>query len=199
MTTLTCTILAISGSLRARSANATLLQAATALLPPSVRVVRYTRLGELPHFNPDLDAAPLPGEVTALRAEVAAADALLISSPEYAHGVPGSLKNALDWLVSGPELPAIPFALLSPSPLSEHVGPALIETLRTMSAHLVEEATITIPVSGRPLTAGQILADPALADPLRKAMQALAAVAERSRREGMRLVPVPLPAATSVR
>lgn len=188
---LPCTILAIPGSLRARSANASLLAAAAMVAPARARLVTYAGLGDLPHFNPDLDRPPLPARVAELRAAVAAASALLISSPEYAHGVPGSLKNGLDWLVSGVEIPAIPFALISPSPLSMHVGPALIETLCTMSAEFVAEASVTIPVSGRPLSAEEIVADPLLAEPLRLAMEQLTRAAERVRDGNRRLLAMP--------
>jgi len=100
-------LLAISGSLRAASSNSRLLDAAVALAPPGVQVIRYDGLGTLPPFNPDVEADGLPAPVGQLRALVARADAIVISSPEYAHGVPGSLKNALDWLVSGVELAAL--------------------------------------------------------------------------------------------
>src|SRR5204863_353467 len=110
-------ILAISGSLRARSSNTELLKAAAAVAPRSLRVALYTGLAELPHFNADLDVegAVPPSAVHALRASVAAADGILICSPEYAHGVPGTLKNAFDWLVSGPEIPGKPIGLLNAS------------------------------------------------------------------------------------
>jgi NAD(P)H-dependent FMN reductase len=90
-------ILAISGSLRAASSNTAVLQAAIELAPPDVEIVRCDGLSELPHFNPDLDDANAPAPVANWRAQLKAADGVLISSPEYAHGVPGSLKNALDW------------------------------------------------------------------------------------------------------
>src|SRR5947207_15822100 len=118
-------ILGISGSLRARSSNTELLRAAALLVPAPARVMLFEDLGGLPHFNPDLDGegAVLPAPVVAFRRQVAAADALIISSPEYAHGVPGALKNALDWLVSGPEMPTKPIGLLTASAPSSH-GPA---------------------------------------------------------------------------
>ena len=105
--TLACTLLGLSGSLRARSSNTEALRAAAMLAPEWATVTLFSGLAGLPHFNPDLDVegAVLPVPVREFRAQVDAADALLICSPEYAHGVPGSLKNALDWLVSGAEIP----------------------------------------------------------------------------------------------
>jgi len=88
-------ILAISGSLRAGSINSTLLRATARLAPPDMRIELFADLGDLPLFNPDIEASD-PAPVAALRARIIAADAVLIASPEYAHGITGVLKNALD-------------------------------------------------------------------------------------------------------
>ena len=97
-------ILAIPGSLRKESTNKFVLQAMALLTPADVAVTIYEQLGDLPHFNPDLDGEGAPAvspAVRDLRERVGRADAMAICSPEYAHGVSGTLKNALDWLVSG--------------------------------------------------------------------------------------------------
>jgi chromate reductase, NAD(P)H dehydrogenase (quinone) len=176
-------ILAVCGSLRARSSNGEVLRAAALLAPASVTVAFYNGIGALPHFNPDDDGmdAVLPATVVELRAAIAGADALLISSPEYAHGVPGSLKNALDWLVSGPEMPGKPTGLLTASTYSTVVHASLAETLRTMSADLVPEATRIVPLDGRRLDAPAIAADAALSRIIREAMNGLADAARRNR------------------
>jgi NAD(P)H-dependent FMN reductase len=83
-------LLAISGSLRAVSTNTALLQAAMLLAPEGVEIELYDGLARLPHFNPDLDVEPVPPEVSAWREKIRQADGLLISSPEYARGIPGS-------------------------------------------------------------------------------------------------------------
>lgn len=98
------TIVAISGSLRTGSSNTAVLQAIAILAPPEVQVVLYSNLSELPHFNPDLDTETPPPAVSEFRSRLLASNGVLISSPEYAHGVPGTLKNALDWLVRSGEL-----------------------------------------------------------------------------------------------
>src|SRR5690242_9174445 len=101
-------LLAISGSLRAGSSNTAILQAARLVAPSDVELVLYEGLAELPAFNPDLDTVEgdrVPERVRELRALVGSADGLLICSPEYAHGIPGSLKNLLDWLVGSVEFP----------------------------------------------------------------------------------------------
>src|SRR3954454_152317 len=92
-------IIAICGSLRAQSSNLALLRAAAKI---ALDVQIYDGMGNLPHFHPDddVEGATPPPAVAELRAMLAKADGILISSPEYAHGVPGSLKNMLDWLVS---------------------------------------------------------------------------------------------------
>jgi chromate reductase, NAD(P)H dehydrogenase (quinone) len=132
-------VLAISGSLRATSSNAAIVRAAARLAPSGVVIETYEGLAELPHFSPDLDVAPLPGPVAALRAAVGRCDALMIATPEYAHGMPGSLKNALDWLVSATEPIDKAVLLLSASPSgAAHAHAQLSEVLRTMNLRLVD-------------------------------------------------------------
>lgn len=168
-------ILAISGSLRARSANTEVLRAVASLAPATVTVTLFAGLADLPAFNPDLDdeGAVPPPAVRDFRAQVAMADGLLICSPEYAHGVPGALKNALDWLVSGAEILFKPIGLLSASSRSTHAQASLAETLRTMSTVIVPDASLTLPLDGLRLDAAAIAATPELAEPLRAALRAL--------------------------
>ena len=90
-------LLAISGSLRRDSHNTTLLRAAASLLPSGVELAIYERLGELPPFNEEL-VADRPAAAQHLWDEIAAADGVLISTPEYNSSIPGVLKNALDWM-----------------------------------------------------------------------------------------------------
>ncbi|HEU4703675.1 MAG TPA: NADPH-dependent FMN reductase [Conexibacter sp.] len=90
-------VLGLSGSLRRGSHNRALLRAAAAVLPPGAELVEWDRIAELPAYDEDLDAAPAPEPVRALREAIAAADAVLIATPEYNASMPGALKNALDW------------------------------------------------------------------------------------------------------
>jgi NAD(P)H-dependent FMN reductase len=170
-------ILAISGSLRSQSSNTTLLRAAAMLAPPGVEIVIYDRIGDLPHFNPDLDGegAEPPPAVKDLRDRVEAAAAVIICSPEYAHGVPGSLKNALDWLVSVTVLSDKPVALVNASPRSLFAQAQLAETLRTMAARVIPDASVAVPLSGKKLDEAGMLADPEVAAPLRVAIATLVA------------------------
>jgi NAD(P)H-dependent FMN reductase len=165
------TVLALSGSLRKSSSNTTLLEAARRVAPTGVSVTLYDGLASLPHFNPDIESTELPPEVQELRRLVGQADGLLISSPEYAHGVPGSLKNALDWLVGGFEFIDKPIALLNPSPHSRFAHPQLRETAKVMSGRVIDEACITLPIAGHKLDARAIADHPELGLQLREAMQ----------------------------
>lgn len=172
------TILAVSGSLRRGSSNMELLRAAAVLAPPGMRIVPFNGLEALPHFNPDLDRTPPPVAVTTLREQVASADGLLICSPEYAHGIPGVLKNALDWLVSGVEIVAKPIGVLNASPRSTHAHDSLIEVVRTLCADVVAGASVPVPLAGRHATAASILANPELVLVVRGALAALGEAAE---------------------
>ncbi|HEV7668360.1 MAG TPA: NADPH-dependent FMN reductase [Thermoanaerobaculia bacterium] len=170
----TVRLLAISGSLRAKSSNGSLLLAARALAPEGMEVVLYGGLGELPLFNPDLDEDPGPPAVVDLRERIRSADGVVISSPEYAHSVPGAMKNALDWLVGSGELVEKPVALWNASPTSTFAHAALLEILGVMSARLLPEASIAVPLR-RGMDESEIAADPEIAEPIRKALDEFAA------------------------
>jgi chromate reductase len=90
-------VIGIAGSLRRMSYNRALLCAAQQLAPPSLRI-DIEELDDVPMFNADLDAGSPPESVARLRQAVLAADGLLLVTPEYNHGVPGVMKNAIDWL-----------------------------------------------------------------------------------------------------
>jgi chromate reductase len=138
-------IVGISGSLRVASLSTALLKRAATLAPSHVELVVYDRLGSLPHFNPELDKEPPPPAVSDFRFHLNSSAGVIISTPEYAHGVPGVLKNALDWLVASGELYEKPVALFSPSPYARFVHASLIETLSVMTARLVPNAFINVP------------------------------------------------------
>jgi len=143
------------------------LDALPLLAPPGVEITRYGGLGDLPHFNPDLEAGTPPDNVMALRQLVGVADGLIMSSPEYAHGIAGTFKNGLDWLVGSLEFPGKPVALINAAPRASHAEAQTLEILKTMSARLIEEATLTLPVQGSRLDAAGIAANDAFAAPLR--------------------------------
>ncbi len=162
-------LLAISGSLRATSSNAALVRAVARLAED---VTIYGDLGALPHFSPDLDGDSPPASVLALRAAIGAADALVIATPEYAHGMPGSLKNALDWLVSAAEPIDKPVLLISASPGgAAHAHAQFGEVLRTMSMNLVDGGAHVF--SRAKLGADGEVADPILLAALRDGLARL--------------------------
>jgi len=167
-------ILAISGSLRSTSSNTAVLRAARILAPAGMEIILYANLGALPHFNPDLDGDTPPPTVLELRAEVGLAEGLLISSPEYAHGVPGCLKNALDWLVASIEFPGKAVALLNTSARSIHAQAQLTEILTTMSARLVPEASVTVALPNQSVDGPGLALDPEFSRTLSSALLALA-------------------------
>jgi chromate reductase, NAD(P)H dehydrogenase (quinone) len=166
-------VLAISGSLRQASSNSTLLRIAATVAPAGCEVAIYDGIGDLPHFNPDLDGAEPPA-VLDFRARLQGVDGVLISSPEYAHGVPGVIKNALDWIVGSGEFMEKPVALLNASALSRFAHPQLAETLTVMGAYLVPEASPTIPLAGNRVHEETFTVDqPENAAALREAVAAL--------------------------
>lgn len=174
-------IVAISGSLRADSSNTAVLLAAARLGPVGAEIALFDGIGRLPFFNPDLDGDTPPDAVAAFRALIGEADGLLISSPEYARGIAGVMKNALDWLVASLEFPNKPVALINTSPRATHALAALTLTLETMSAKLINEASIALPLLGRAGGADAIVAAPELAAPLREAVARFAAAIETLR------------------
>jgi len=162
-------ILAISGSLRAASTNTVLLNAAATLAPENLRVIVYPSLADLPHFNPDLDS-DAPKAVKDFRSQLAKSAGVIISSPEYAHGVPGVLKNALDWLVASGELYEKPVALFSASPRATFAQASLTLTLSVMSVRLIEEASVVVPLLGKKADESSVLADPGISKAIHSAL-----------------------------
>lgn len=170
---MTTNILAISGSLRASSSNQTVLSTLAEMARNSIIFCIYEGIGNLPHFNPDLETQ-LPNEVADFRKKVSDSHGLLVSSPEYAHGVPGTLKNALDWLVADPHFPGKPIFLLNTSTGDgEYVTAQLVETLKTMSANIMFSAALPGPLVRQALKQGGLLSDSILRSRLTACMAAI--------------------------
>jgi Spx/MgsR family transcriptional regulator len=167
----TVRILAISGSLRAASLNSALLRAVAGLAPADIYIELFTELGNLPLFNPDLEITDLP-PVAAFHARLLEADGVIIASPEYAHGVTGVMKNALDWMVGSEAFVNKPVALLNASPRATIAQASLKETLTVMSAQVVEAASITLPIIGSNLDELGIAAHPSISTSIREALRA---------------------------
>jgi NAD(P)H-dependent FMN reductase len=168
-------IMAISGSLRAASTNAALLAALAANAPADCRIEIYDGLGRLPIFNPDDEGERTPPEAVTLIDAVTQADGLIVSCPEYAHGVPGGMKNALDWLVSRDAAVGKPAMLVHASPRSLYARAALAEIMRTMSFALYEERALEIALLGKnPAEMEMILAEDANRRAMREAVRGFA-------------------------
>jgi len=166
-------ILAIPGSLRAASINAAFCRAAARLAPAPLRISVFSGLGALPLFNADLEADP-PRVVREFRNAVGDASAVLIASPEYAHGISGALKNALDWLVSFEGFIDKPVVLVNTSPRAHHAYDALREVLKTMSADILSDACMTLPLLGGSVTEEAIASSPEIAPRIREGLRVLA-------------------------
>ncbi|QRP51342.1 NAD(P)H-dependent oxidoreductase [Amycolatopsis sp. FDAARGOS 1241] len=153
-------MLLICGSLRGGSVNAAVINTAAHFTDAKV----YAGLADLPHFNPDDDHEPLPPAVAALRSEIAAADGVLICTPEYAGGLPGSFKNLLDWTVGGGEIYGKPVSWINASSVAAPTGGAdahdsLRKVLTYAGARIVDDACARIPIPRHAVT------DAAITDP----------------------------------
>ena len=158
-------ILLISGSLRARSTNTAVLRTAQAMAPEGVEAILYGGLAGLPHFNPDNEGEWLPPAVTGLRAEIRSADALLLSTPEYAGALPGSFKNLLDWSVGDDHVGSVyekPVAWINASPRGAvNAHASLRKVLGYTNAVIVEAACVQVPVVAAMLDEEGHVVDPA--------------------------------------
>ncbi|RFZ94183.1 NAD(P)H-dependent oxidoreductase [Mucilaginibacter conchicola] len=138
-------ILAIPGSLRAGSSNHRILEYIGALLPQDINYTIYEELVSIPPFDPGLDNDEPPVIVVKFREAIASADKVIICTPEYTFGVPGQLKNALDWTVSAGTMVDKPLALITASSVGKHAHEALLLTLGALSANIIQGGTLLIP------------------------------------------------------
>jgi NAD(P)H-dependent FMN reductase len=142
-------LLGLSGSLRQTSTNSALLRALAENAPVGIAMEISELVGELPIFNPDREGDLTPTIVEAFGRQIREADGLIFACPEYAHGIPGGLKNALDWMVSRDEIPDKPAMLVRASTRSDHALAALQEVLRTMSLRLMPEVGFSVHLLGK--------------------------------------------------
>ena len=159
-------IVAVCGSIRVISTNLDILKFIGKLMPADADFAIYDGLAELPPFNPDFDAQNVDyqnAEVDRWRKLLRHADGIIFCTPEYAHGVPGVLKNALDWVVSSGELVDKPTLVITASP-SEFGGDkamaSLLPTLEVMSAKIIENGTLKIPFVKKKLDQNGDISDP---------------------------------------
>ena len=135
-------ILAISGSLRADSSNMTILKALSAAASQDHDFLIDDHIGRLPHFIP---GGETPDIVLSFYKAIDEADVVLFCTPEYAHGMPGVLKNALDWTVASGNFYEKPVSVITASSQGEKCHAALLQTLRVLTAKIIPNATLLIP------------------------------------------------------
>jgi chromate reductase, NAD(P)H dehydrogenase (quinone) len=164
-------ILAIPGSLRQNSSSNYILKAILSVAPEDIMVEVYEGVGTLPHFN---DPEETPEVVTEFRQKVKQSDAVLICTPEYAFGIPGSLKNALDWTVASGEFVDKPVGLVTASSQGEKGHAALLLVLTAISATMIDGATLLIPFVRAKLDKTGHVKDNSLLDQLTLIVQNLA-------------------------
>ncbi len=162
-------ILAISGSLRSNSSNNAVIRAAANFVPAHIQFSIYPGLGTLPHFDDSLEPS---ATVTDLRDQLKAADGVLICSPEYAFGVPGVLKNALDWTVSSGEFVSKPLALITAATGGSNAHASLLLTFTALSANLPESNQLLISFIRAKMKDGEVT-DPATLSNIRSVVDSL--------------------------
>jgi len=148
--------LGLCGSLGSQSSNRLLLEVAQALVPSECRLDIESSIGEFPHFNPDLEVSDYQ-VVTSFVARVRESAGVVVSSPVYAGGYPGVLKNALDWLVGSDRFVEKPFMTLSASGRIPEAEETLVRVLETMSGRHASDASIVVPILGQSLNLDDVL------------------------------------------
>ena len=152
-------ILAISGSTRTSSTNLNLIKAIVTLTIDRFDVTIFQGLTHLPHFNPDLDTENPPKQIIEFRNTLRKFDGILICTPEYAMGVPGTLKNAIDWTVSSMEFSHKPTALITASSVGENGHNSLMETLKIIEAMITDETQLLISFAKTKINSNCIITD----------------------------------------
>ncbi|SHF79658.1 NADPH-dependent FMN reductase [Pedobacter caeni] len=187
-------ILAISGSTRKSSSNINLIKAIGLLTTESFSIRIFDGLTELPHFNPDLDYGQVPEneKVADFRKQLRDADAILICSPEYAVGVPGTLKNAIDWTVSTMEFSKKPVALITASTAGSRAHQSLLGTLLIIESKITEHTQLLISGIQAKLNSDFQITDGETLKQVNQLISSLKAIVKGEIQES-ELLPAPLP------
>jgi chromate reductase len=176
-------ILLVSGSLRSGSTNSALVRTAADVAPAGIEATIYAGMADLPHFNPDDDeeGQPVHPAVAELRSALAASDAALFCTPEYAGAMPGSFKNLLDWTVGGGQTYGMPVGWVNVAapPRGSNAHESLRKVLGYTGSLVVEDAAVRIPVARDLLGADGTIADPGVRASVVAALEALAEAARR--------------------
>lgn len=183
-------ILGISGSTRANSSNGWLLRAVQQKTSPDIAFHIFEGLDRLPHFNPDLDTDEPPASVHEFRSLVKAANGILICTPEYAMGVPGALKNALDWTVSSMDFSQKPTALITAASQGFNAHQSLLDTLTVIEARITAHSSLLISFAKTRISSSGIT-DPATDAAVDRVLEALLRLMEETTGFQDNSVPVP--------
>jgi chromate reductase, NAD(P)H dehydrogenase (quinone) len=152
-------IIALCGSTRRASTNLNLIHAIDSLSETKFSITIFQGLASLPHFNPDLDTDTPPSEIVEFRKQLRSADGILICTPEYAMGVPGTLKNAIDWTVSSCEFSQKPVALITASSLGEKGHASLLETLKIIESNITDKTQLRISYAKTKISQAGVITD----------------------------------------
>ena len=150
-------ILAIAGSLRAKSTNLTILEIIAEMFGDKINLTIYDGLGGLPQFNPDLDTDEPLAAVADWRQQIKRCDGVLICSPEYVFSVPAALKNALEWTVSSADFYNKPTAVITASSLGEKAHESLVLILKTIDAKIGGNSALLISHAQTKIKDGKVL------------------------------------------
>lgn len=160
------------------------------LAPKGLEITVYAGLGDLPLFNPDIEGPdsdrPTPSQVREFRSLLLASDGILIASPEYAHGVTGALKNAIDWVVGSGELVGKPVALLNASEQATHAQSSLKEILLIAAMRFITDASRTVVLNTNKISPVDIVFDPERSGILRAALISFMQALQNQRTGGCR-------------
>lgn len=152
-------IFAICGSTRTNSVNLSFIKAIRNILVGKFEVEIYENLVQIPHFNPDIDNDHPPLQVVDFRDRIRASEGVLICTPEYAMGVPGTLKNAIDWTVSSMEFSKKPVALITASSMGQKGHASLLETLLIIESMVPPETQLIIPTPKTKINSEAVITD----------------------------------------
>lgn len=166
-------IVAIPGSVRKPSSVHLLIDAIAKCYPTALDWIIFEDIGNLPHFNTDFNTEQVPPVVTAMREQLRSADAIIICTPEYGHGIPGSLKNAIDWNITSSGFSQKPVIAITAATDGESAHRSLLETLRVLEATYTDELQCRIPFIKTKISPEADITDPDTLAAIRKIMDRL--------------------------